>query len=74
MSNSDTGVTVVEKRKVGRPAGNPNTKLAQCKELYNSMNSQGRTRPEILAAFVANVGCTAKSAEVYFYKSKSSTN
>lgn len=71
MNDNDTNgnVVVVEKRKVGRPAGNPNTKLARCKEIYSSMISEGCGRPEILAAFT-KIGCSEKSAEVYFYKVK----
>lgn len=66
----NTAVTVSsDKRKVGRPKGDPRTKLAQAKALYVTLQGEGKTRADILAAF-EGLGISKGSAQVYYHEAK----
>lgn len=66
----NTAVTVSnEKRRVGRPKGDPSTKLAQCKSLYTTLLAEGKDRTAIVAAFEA-LGVSKGTAQVYYHDAK----
>lgn len=64
---SDTGVDS-PKRKAGRPV-EANSRIAQCKALYITLATQGKSRKEILEAF-EGIGLKAGSAAVYYHEAK----
>lgn len=58
------------KNKVGRPANDPKTKLAQCKTLYLTLFQEGKSRADILEAFQTQYGITPGSSQVYYHEAK----
>ncbi len=69
--NVGTGDAASPKRKVGRPANDPTTKLAQAKVLFLELIGEGKNRTEILDAFEAKLApLTRGSAQVYYHNAK----
>lgn len=72
QNTAETVAPAKAKGKVGRPKNHPSTKLAQCKALFLTLNSEGKNRDEVIEAFQAafNPPITKGTAQVYYHEAK----
>lgn len=69
---TDTNSTTTEvkaKGRVGRPVS-PTSKTSLAKELVFKRLAEGKSRADILAEIVSEIGTTAGTAQVYFHNAQ----